>query len=58
MRGPTTFSTYVLISVTGCGGTLEGDVYTTGPVSADCTVTAVFGLPPPDMIFSNGFDGT
>jgi hypothetical protein len=31
-------------SVTGCGGTLVGSTYTTGPVTADCTVTASFTL--------------
>ena len=50
--------TFVLVSVTGCGGALVGDVYTTGPVTADCTVTAVFGPSSADMIFSNGFDGS
>jgi hypothetical protein len=30
-------------SVTGtCGGTLSGDIYTTNPITADCTVTASF----------------
>ncbi len=29
-------------SVTGCGGSLSGTTYTTGPVTADCTVTASF----------------
>lgn len=35
-------------SVTGCGGALVGTTYTTGAVTADCTVTASFvsnGLP-------------
>jgi YD repeat-containing protein len=31
-------------SVSGCGGTLEGNVYTTGPITADCTVTASFAI--------------
>ncbi len=33
---------YLIQSVTGCGGTLFGDIYITAPVSADCTVTATF----------------
>jgi len=31
-------------SVTGCDGTLNGDVYTTGPITVDCTVNASFVL--------------
>ena len=31
---------YSLDSVTGCSGSLNGDLYTTGPVSGNCTVTA------------------
>lgn len=33
---------HVIDNVTGCGGTLAGDTYTTGVISADCTVTASF----------------
>lgn len=29
-------------TVTGCGGSLSGTVYTTGAITADCTVTASF----------------
>lgn len=44
---PTTFtvtasSGYAISGVTGCGGTLTGNTYTTGAVSANCTVTASF----------------
>lgn len=35
-------SGYGINSVTGCGGSLNGNVYTTGPISANCTVTASF----------------
>ena len=28
----------------GCGGTLAGSTYTTGVISAECTVSATFGL--------------
>lgn len=36
---------HVIDSVTGCGGTLKGDTYTTAAVSANCTVTASFKAP-------------
>ncbi|HEV2702376.1 MAG TPA: kelch repeat-containing protein [Steroidobacteraceae bacterium] len=35
-------SGYIIGSVTGCGGSLAGNTYTTGAVSANCTVTANF----------------
>ncbi|MET0226151.1 MAG: PQQ-binding-like beta-propeller repeat protein, partial [Dokdonella sp.] len=35
---------HYVASVSGCGGSLAGNVYTTGPVTADCTVTASFSL--------------
>ena len=31
-----------IAAVSGCGGSLDGEVYTTGPVTADCTVEATF----------------
>jgi hypothetical protein len=33
---------YQVASVTGCGGTLSGNTYSTGLLSAGCTVTATF----------------
>jgi serine protease len=33
---------YVIDSVTGCGGALGNTTYTTGPIQANCTVTASF----------------
>ncbi len=33
---------FAIASVTGCGGTLTGTAYTTGVVTAACTVTATF----------------
>jgi hypothetical protein len=30
--------------VSGCSGTLNGNTYTTGPVTADCTVSATFAI--------------
>lgn len=35
---------YAIAAVTGCGGTLVGNTYTTGPVTAACTVSATFVL--------------
>jgi subtilisin family serine protease len=35
---------YHIASVTGCNGTLNGSTYTTGPVTADCTVSAMFAI--------------
>jgi hypothetical protein len=49
---------YVIDSVNGCNGTLQADVYTTGPITSDCTVSVVFRLETTDAVFSNGFDGT
>lgn len=45
--GTTTFTVaanagYGVFGVTGCGGALSGSTYTTGTISADCTVTATF----------------
>jgi hypothetical protein len=39
-------SGYHISSVTGCGGTLAGNTYTTGPITVDCTVTASFAPGP------------
>jgi streptogramin lyase len=33
---------YGISSVSGCGGTLSGNTYTTGPATADCTVSVTF----------------
>lgn len=33
---------YELTQVTGCGGSLSDDTYTTGPITANCTVSATF----------------
>lgn len=41
---------YVIGSVTGCGGSLAGNVYTTAPVTADCTVNAAFNAVQPGDI--------
>ena len=33
---------FAIASVSGCGGSLAGNVYTTGSITADCAVTATF----------------
>jgi hypothetical protein len=33
----------ILRSASGCGGTLVGTTYTTGPITGDCTITVIFG---------------
>jgi serine protease len=33
---------WLIASVTGCGGTLVNNTFTTGPINAHCTVTATF----------------
>ena len=35
---------FVIDTVSGCGGTLNGDTFTTGPVTADCDVSAAFAV--------------
>ena len=47
---------YVIDSVQGCGGFLDGTLYTTAPITEACTVTAAFAgddnpilLSPPDL---------
>ncbi|MBE2294993.1 MAG: hypothetical protein IAF00_08570, partial [Phycisphaerales bacterium] len=38
---------YQIVSVTGCGGSLNGTAYTTGPITANCTISASFSLVSP-----------
>jgi hypothetical protein len=47
---------YVIGTVTGCRGTLAGNVFTTAPVTGDCEVDATFAVDPADVIFRNGFE--
>ena len=42
------------LTVTGCGGSLAGDTYTTGAITGDCTVSATFSNL--ELIFGNGFE--
>jgi len=49
--GATTFAIlpnagYQIETVMGCNGALSGNIYTTGPVTANCTITASFTLIP------------
>ncbi len=37
---------YRITSVSGCGGTLNGNDYTTAAIIADCAITAVFSVAP------------
>lgn len=58
--GTTTFtvtpdSGYVVSGVSGCGGALSGNTYTTGTMSANCTVTASFS---PAFTWVSGSDST
>jgi len=44
----------ITFTASGCDGTLSGSVYTTAPVTADCTVSVFFSGD--DWIFLDGFD--
>lgn len=43
-------SGYSIDSVTGCGGSLSGDTYTTGAITGDCTVSASFSPDAPGAV--------
>jgi len=49
---------YRIETVTGCSGSLIGDIFTTGPVTNDCTVTATFSLGGYTVTPSAGANGT
>ena len=53
-------SGFEIDSVSGCGGSLSGNTFTTGAITADCTVTANFvAIPPSDrFVISGNADGT
>lgn len=51
-------SGYVIQSVTGCGGTLSGNTYTTAPATANCTVNASFKPVTYTVTASAGSGGT
>jgi hypothetical protein len=49
---------YQIASVTGCGGTLSGNTYTTGPITGDCAVTATFVINTYTITASAGPNGS
>lgn len=49
---------YAVGDVSGCGGALAADTFTTAPITADCAVIATFEVGSGDIIFRNGFDGS
>ena len=51
---------YHIVSVTGCGGTLDTNtnVYTTGPITANCAVTASFAINQYNVTPSAGPNGS
>ena len=49
---------YHIVSVTGCGGSLSGAQYTTGQITADCTVSAAFGINTYTVTSSSGSGGS
>lgn len=49
-------SGYEIDEVTGCEGTLEDDIYTTGAIEADCTVNASFIEQAADIQYSVSLD--
>ncbi len=46
---------FVIDSVVGCGGALDGNIYTTGAITEDCDVVASFEVDS-DQIFRSGFE--
>ena len=48
---------YSIGTVTGCGGSLAGNIYTTAPVTADCTVNASFAVVPPTYTVGGNVSG-
>lgn len=49
---------YVIADVVGCGGSLSGNIYTTGAITAACAVDATFALPVQVLSFSKTSDFT
>ena len=49
---------YHIDTVSGCGGSLVDSTYTTGAVSADCTVTASFAINTYTLTYTAGSKGT
>ena len=51
-------SNYHIDTVSGCGGSLLGTTYTTGAVTADCSVTASFAINTYTLTYTAGANGT
>ena len=49
---------YQIDSISGCGGSLNGSTYTTGPITADCTVTVSFEVATHLVTATAGSGGT
>jgi hypothetical protein len=47
-----------IVQVTGCGGSLDGTIYTTGPITGPCTVTATFALNQYTLSYAAGPNGS
>ena len=45
---------HLIGSIDGCGGHLDGAIYATAEILADCTVTATFLFD--EHVFADGFD--
>ena len=64
LNGTTSFTVtpnygYAISSITGCSGALSGNTYTTGPITSDCTVSAIFSaLPSYTITSSAGANGS
>jgi hypothetical protein len=50
-------SDYRVVSVAGCGGALAGSTFTTGAITADCTVTATFEPTDEDVVVTGRSGG-
>ncbi|MBF0487186.1 MAG: hypothetical protein HQK98_03410 [Nitrospirae bacterium] len=48
---------YAILEVTGCRGTLSGNTYTTGAITANCTVTATFTQDKTIKLTASGANG-
>ncbi len=49
---------YHIDSVSGCSGTLNASTYTTGPVTADCAISATFAIDTFTLSYSSDSTGT
>jgi len=49
---------YHIASVTGCNGTLSGNIYATGPIADACTVSATFAINTYTVTATAGADGS